>query len=264
MITIPKFYIDATNGAEVGYAYRSASPFIPVTPGAAIKFSLIGGTNPVNQGYAFYNDSKVFLRGVVNTDSNYQEACIIVPDDAYYIRITFFSTGNTNFSLFFLHERVDGTVGKIANDVTENSARIAQEGNFQMHLDESDFVSGIIQGSTGNEISEIRGMRSDFIEIVPGCTIQFSVNIGFICAVFTYDEGKNYIWNSNSVQSDTITAQSRAKFIRLSVLWSEGSTRPTFEGAGITVVTSKYYANTRAAAEVQRKRSSRRHAKRWR
>lgn len=117
-ILINTKFVYRSNGTEGTSAYRSCTDYIPVTPGAEVKFNVVGGAESyVPSGYALYDQNKTFVSGGGGTSSTPEEVSLVIPNNVHYIRISFVNESDSRFSSFFFNSYESGEYETLKNDV---------------------------------------------------------------------------------------------------------------------------------------------------
>ena len=111
-------FVNRTTGEEGTSAYRSCTDFIPVTPGAEVSFNVCGGAaSYIPSGYVFYDQNKNYVSGDGPTGANPIDVSLVVPAGAYFIRVTFVSSGNSLFSSFYYDYKESGEFDSVKREV---------------------------------------------------------------------------------------------------------------------------------------------------
>ena len=125
-------YINSNTGEEVSNDYRSRTGFIEIVPGATIQFTVFGSL--AGQGYALYDSSKTYVSGQDYTDGAVHTITMVVPANIHYIRISFVSSANPNFSSFSFVENLSGMEYDVAT-LIEEVAQIGEESDNKIDKD---------------------------------------------------------------------------------------------------------------------------------
>lgn len=149
--------------------------------------------------------------------------------------------------------KVESATAEAIDDYQEQyGAREIADNTDPMSLSEDDFVSGNLDYH-GNEVAATSVIRSGFIDVISGAGFDFSTLNNYRANLYLYTAQKTYIshfgWQTGTYHN---LLTDNTAYIRIVVASPSGvTTAPVWEDAAFSLVLSKAYKPTRAAAESE-------------
>lgn len=254
-----------------GMGLHRADP-IPIVKGEIITLTTTVGATTANAGF-LCDDSGNILQTFAKDDAT-TTATFTVPAGAtklYINWLTTFSVQNSGLlavkqdKLTFddaptqnssnpaksggIYNSINGAID---NYQEQYGAREIADNTDPMPLSEDDFVLGNLDNS-GNEVATRNIIRSDFIEVIPGTGFTFSTSNGYRANLYCFNAQNTFVrgygWQTGTYRN--FLADNTA-YIRIVIASPSGvTTAPVWEDAAFSLVLSKAYKPTRAAAESE-------------
>ena len=227
--------IKPATGVVGGTTTHSYSNYIPCGGYDVVRLTTILYTGNYDYGLAFYDESEVYISGVRSRydttleASTYESRELPIPDNAAYIRTSWFPSSHANFDKFSCLLIKTGT---LPAEIEEKTSTVSQN-----VLDQNALVFGKYVNANGTVGTSSAYAYTDYIKVTEGDIVKgyssksFGLTLRYVCA---YDDKQVVVSGAGAENVSSYTVPEGVSYVRVT-----GSVRT--DGAGINGRLARIY-----------------------